>query len=302
VRLPSVALSPAGLWAQERAAAALEVVVTAGELGSPAGTDSTSAGVVGQEQLENRPRQRTGELLEVVPGLIVTQHSGDGKANQYFLRGFDLDHGTDFATSVDGVPVNMPTHAHGQGYADLNFLIPELVEDLTYRKGPYYADAGDFAAAGAADIHLRRGLSPSLLTLEAGEYGYARALAAGSAPAGAGNLLIAAQARYQDGPWVLPEHYRAGAALVSYDVGDRDAGFTLESLLYGGRWRATDQIPQRAVQDGTIPRFGYVDPTDGGVSHRYSVAANVRSRLGRANCARTLRARLFRSVLRLTYL
>ena len=97
------------------------------------------------------PLERTGELLEVVPGLIVTQHSGDGKANQYFLRGFDLDHGTDFATSVDGVPVNLPTHAHGQGYTDLNFLIPELVEGLSYRKGPYYADAGDFAAAGAAD-------------------------------------------------------------------------------------------------------------------------------------------------------
>lgn len=120
------------------------------------------------------PLERTGELLEVVPGLIVTQHSGDGKANQYFLRGFDLDHGTDFATSVDGVPVNLPTHAHGQGYTDLNFLIPELVEGLSYRKGPYYADAGDFAAAGAADIRLKTHLDSGLLSVSAGEYGYRR--------------------------------------------------------------------------------------------------------------------------------
>src|SRR5689334_5080508 len=128
------ALALAGVRAQATAPNALEeVVVTASELGPAAGTDSASAGVVGSEQLENRPLERTGELLEVVPGLLVTQHSGDGKANQYFLRGFDLDHGTDFATSVDGVPVNMPTHAHGQGYSDLNFLIPELVDDLSYR-------------------------------------------------------------------------------------------------------------------------------------------------------------------------
>ena len=170
-----VALLPAPAWTQETASAAVqEVVVTASALGESAGADAASAGVAGADQLANRPLERTGELLEVVPGLIVTQHSGDGKANQYFLRGFDLDHGTDFATSVDGVPVNMPTHAHGQGYSDLNFLIPELVEGLSYRKGPYYADAGDFAAAGVADIRLKTHLDSGLLSVSAGEYGYRR--------------------------------------------------------------------------------------------------------------------------------
>lgn len=276
-------LLPACAAAQEATEAALEeVVVSASPLGLPAGEDSASSGVVGTEQLDNRPLERTGELLEVVPGLIVTQHSGDGKANQYFLRGFDLDHGTDFATAVDGVPVNLPTHAHGQGYTDLNFLIPELVEGLSYRKGPYYADVGDFAAAGAADIQLKRRLDAGLLSVTSGEYGYERALAAGSTPVGGGDLLVAAQARYQDGPWVLPEHSGSGTALVSYSAGDGTAGFALESLLYGGRWRATDQIPLRAVQDGAIPRFGYVDPGDGGVTHRYSVGAKLWRHLGRA--------------------
>ena len=265
-------LSAAG--AQELPSKPLEeVVVTASELGPAPAVDSASAGVIGGEQLAARPLQRTGELLEAVPGLIVTQHSGDGKANQYFLRGFDLDHGTDFATAVDGVPVNLPTHAHGQGYTDLNFLIPELVEELSYRKGPYYADVGDFAAAGSADIRLLRRLEQSRVTLEGGEYGYARALAAGSFRLGAGELLIGVQAQHHDGPWVLPEDYRAGTALISYAAGDRAAGFAVESILYGGRWRATDQIPLRAVQAGLIPRFGYVDPGDGGVTHRYSLSA-----------------------------
>ena len=283
-----VALLPASAWAQEAGnAAPEEVVVTASALGGAAGTAmaSASAGVVGPEQLENRPLERTGELLEVVPGLIVTQHSGDGKANQYFLRGFDLDHGTDFATTVDGVPVNMPTHAHGQGYTDLNFLIPELVEGLTYRKGPYYADAGDFAAAGEADIELKRRLDSRLLAVSAGEYGYQRALAAGSTQLGPGDLLIAAQGRSQDGPWVLPEHYRSAAALLSYSAGDRAGGFTLESLVYGGHWSATDQIPLRALADGALSRFGYVDPSDGGVTHRYSLGASFWRRFGGAELA-----------------
>ncbi len=281
-----VALLPAPAWTQQTANAAVqEVVVTASALRAAVGTDAASAGVVGADQLANRPLERTGQLLEVVPGLIVTQHSGDGKANQYFLRGFDLDHGTDFATSVDGVPVNMPTHAHGQGYSDLNFLIPELVDELSYRKGPYYADVGDFAAAGAADIHLKTHLDSTLLSVSAGEYGYRRALAAGSTPLGSGELLLAAQGRYQDGPWVLPEHYRSGAALLSYRTGDRSGGFTLESQLYGGRWRATDQIPLRAVADGALTRFGYVDPSDGGVTHRYSLGASLWRRFGEAELA-----------------
>jgi len=116
--------------------------------------DAASAGDVSQEQLASQPLLRPAALLENVPGLIVTQHSGEGKANQYFLRAFNLDHGTDLASEVDDMPINMPTHAHGQGYTDLNFLIPELVSDLHFKKGPYYADEGDFATAGAVRMDL----------------------------------------------------------------------------------------------------------------------------------------------------
>ena len=133
-----------------------EVVVTAKRTELVGEVRSASQGTVTRLQLEMRPVLRTGELLETVPGLVVTQHSGDGKANQYFLRGFNLDHGTDFATRVDGVPVNMPTHAHGQGYTDINFVIPELIDSIEYRKGTYYAEEGNFSAAGAADLRYRR--------------------------------------------------------------------------------------------------------------------------------------------------
>ena len=123
---------------------------------------SASEGRVGQAQIETRPFLRPGEVLEVVPGVIVTQHSGTGKANQYFLRGFNLDHGTDFSSFVDGVPVNFPTHAHGQGYMDLNWVIPELIDYVTFRKGPYYADVGDFSSAGTAAFHLVKTLPEGL--------------------------------------------------------------------------------------------------------------------------------------------
>ena len=116
--------------------------------------ESSTQGTVTRAQLETRPVLRTGELLETVPGLVVTQHSGDGKANQYFLRGFNLDHGTDLATSVDGMPVNMHTHGHGQGYTDINFVIPELLDRIEYKKGTYYADEGNFSAAGAVDLQV----------------------------------------------------------------------------------------------------------------------------------------------------
>ena len=132
-------------------------------------SDAASQGTIRAELLKSRPPQRPGEVLEFVPGMIVTQHSGDGKANQYFLRGYNLDHGTDFATSVGGIPVNMPTSGHGQGYTDLNFLIPELVQRIDYRKGPYFASAGDFSAAGAADIVYRTRLDAPFAFVTLGE-------------------------------------------------------------------------------------------------------------------------------------
>ena len=250
-----------------------EVVVHARRLALIGDVAAASEGTVLAAQLENRPILRPAEVLEAVPGLVVTQHSGDGKANQYFLRGFNLDHGTDFATRVDGMPVNMPTHAHGQGYTDLNFLIPELVDHIEYRKGTYYPEEGDFSAAGAADVRYRRRLDAPFATVSAGQDGFERLLAAASPRIAGGDLLVAAEYFHNDGPWDLPEGYRKLGALLKYSRGDAAAGYALEAQGYDGRWRSSDQIPQRAVSEGIIDRYGTIDPTDGGRTHRYALAA-----------------------------
>ena len=261
-----------------------EIVVTAARIGLIGESRAASEGVVPGVQLEGRPILRPGEVLEVVPGLVVTQHSGDGKANQYFLRGFNLDHGTDFATRVDGVPVNMPTHAHGQGYSDINFLIPELVDEVRYRKGPYFVDEGNFSAAGAADMVYRRSLDAPRLSLTAGEDNYYRALAAASPEVAGGTLLAALDYSTADGPWDLPQDYRKLSGLVKYSRDGESLGYALTAMGYDGRWDSTDQIPERAVggECSQIPfcisRFGYVDPTSGGESHRYSISADAWSR------------------------
>jgi len=158
----------------------LDAVEIRGHYDNAVGTsDAASQGTIRAELLKSRPAQRPGEVLEFIPGMIVTQHSGDGKANQYFLRCFNLDHGTDFATTLNGMPVNMPTHAHGQGYTDLNFLIPELVDRIGYRKGPYFASIGDFGSAGAADPQYRSSLDAPFAQVTLGQKGYRRATARG---------------------------------------------------------------------------------------------------------------------------
>jgi outer membrane receptor protein involved in Fe transport len=270
----------AALGAGVPAVGLAEVVVTAEHLDLIGEVASASQGTVQDDQLGNRPVRRPGEVLEVVPGLILTQHSGDGKANQYFLRGFNLDHGTDFATRVDGLPVNMPTHAHGQGYSDLNFLIPELVESVEYRKGTYYADEGDFSAAGAANIRYRRRLDRAFVALSGGQHAYQRGVVAASTDVGGGDLVMAAQYARENGPWVLPEGYEKIGALLKYTRGDGERGFGIEPVGYDGHWRSSDQIPLRAVQQGLVSRFGSIDPTDEGASHRYSVSADGWQTLG----------------------
>ena len=177
---------------------------------------SSSEGIVGRDHLEQRPIVRPGELLEAVPGLIVTQHSGEGKANQFFLRGFNLDHGTDFASSIEGVPINLPTHAHGQGWTDLNFIIPELVDFVSYRKGPYFAEVGDFASAGAADMTYARSLDRGLVKLEEGSFNYARALFADSTHVADGHLLYAFEGDHNDGPWKNPMDFDKVNGVLRY--------------------------------------------------------------------------------------
>jgi outer membrane receptor protein involved in Fe transport len=261
----------------------------AGDAGDPAGTtrldtvtivatgvsnmNAASAGDVSQEQLAVQPLLRPGAVLENVPGLIVTQHSGEGKANQYFLRAFNLDHGTDLATEVDGMPINLPTHAHGQGYTDLNFLIPELVSDLHYKKGPYYADEGDFATAGAVRMDLVNEI-PDSATLGFGEDGYRRALLLGSTAVGAGTLLAAGDIYHNDGPFDYPDDYNRLNGVLRYRQGVAGDFFTITAMAYSGGWNSTDQVPQQAIADGIIGRFGSVSPSDGGESSRSSLSFN----------------------------
>jgi outer membrane receptor protein involved in Fe transport len=255
-----------------------EIVVTAGRIGLVGESQAASEGIVTSVQLDGRPILRPGEVLEVVPGLIVTQHSGDGKANQYFLRGFNLDHGTDFASYVDGVPVNMPTHAHGQGYSDINFLIHELVDTVHYRKGTYYAEEGNFSAAGAARIDYVRSVDAPQLAVTVGQDDYYRVLAMASPELAGGRLLMGLDWSTSDGPWTLPEDFRKTSGLVKFSHGSEAAGYSLTAMGYDGSWNSTDQIPQRAVDSGLIDRFGHIDATDGGESHRYSLSFDAWSR------------------------
>jgi len=231
--------------------------------------DAASQGVVRADDLSDRPTLRAGDVLESVPGVLISQHSGEGKANQYYLRGFNLDHGTDLSTTVAGVPVNMPTHAHGQGYSDLNFLIPELISGIQYKKGPYYADEGDFATAGAINVNYTDALEKPLFKLERGGGGYGRALLAGSTRLGHGQLLGALEVFHNDGPWVRGDDYRRINGILRYSQGDHDQGFELTAMGYDGRWNSTDQVAERAIDSGLISKFGTLDPTDGGRSHRY---------------------------------
>src|SRR5882762_4496012 len=235
-------------------------------------SDAASQGYITPQLIEARPMQRPGEVLEYVPGVVITQHSGDGKANQYFLRGFNLDHGTDFLTTIDHMPVNMPTHAHGQGYSDLNFMIPELVSRVSYKKGPYFAEEGDFSSAGAADIDYYTKMPKGIASLGLRSNGYQRAMAANSFESGPGHLLYGFELFHNDGPWVNPEDYRKLNGVLRFSQGTNADGYTLSLMGYTGKWNATDQIPQRAVDDGTISRFGAIDPTDGGRTSRYSLS------------------------------
>src|SRR5687767_13985228 len=220
-----------------------EVTVTAQRLALIGKVESSSQGTVTRTQLETRPVLRTGELLETVPGLVVTQHSGDGKANQYFLRGFNLDHGTDLATSVDGIPVNMHTHGHGQGYTDINFVIPELLDRIEYKKGTYFADEGNFSAAGAVDLIYRRRLDDTLLSLTVGEDSYLRGLFSGSSDIGGGDLLWALDHGRADGPWNLEEDLRRFNALLKYSAGEAGAAYSITASAYDCSWISTDQVP-----------------------------------------------------------
>ena len=264
-------------FAQETSAGTKEVdtVVVWGRATQLIGeAHAASEGTVGYADFETRPISRAGELVEVIPGVIATQHSGEGKANQYFLRGFNLDHGTDFSASVDGVPVNMPTHGHGQGYLDLNFIIPEIVEKVDFRKGPYSAFSGDFSAAGSSQFVTRDTLENSFGEITLGENGYVRSVGALSIPFGGYALLVAAEGQAYDGPWVLEEELEKINLLAKLTTRTETSEFGIEFLAYDSSWVSTDQIPQRAVDNGSIDRLGFVDGDLGGETTRFSLSVN----------------------------
>jgi hypothetical protein len=236
--------------------------------------DAASQGRIDGEDLRARPLSRTGEVLESVPGVIVTQHAGGGKANQFFLRGFNLDHGTDFATTLDGMPLNLVSHGHGQGYTDLNPVIPELIAGIDFRKGVYGAAQGDFSSAGSADITTQSVLPASFATISGGMFGMGRVVVATSPKLGktadAGTLLMGAELLHHDGPWDIANNFRKTNLQVTYRKGADANGVEISLRMYRGVWNSSDQVAQGAVQSGQIERFGTLDPTTGGEAWRSS--------------------------------
>ena len=227
-----------------------------------------------KRELELRPVYRVGQLLETVPGLVVSIHSGEGKAPQYLARGFNLDHGTDLANFVDDMPINRPTNTHGQGYSDLNFLVPETFAGLDYTKGTYYASIGDFGAVASEHLRLANDL-PNQVIASVGTVGDERLAATGTLRlAGGDTLAAAAEISHLDGPFSPPNNFRKIAGLVRYAHGTASDGFDFTGMYYKGQGRFTTDQPQRAVTEGLIGRFGTLDPTDGQFSERESLSGH----------------------------
>jgi len=257
-----------------------EVTVTAARLQLLGTASTASEGVVDDQEVQLTPAYRPGQLLETVPGLIVTLHSGEGKANQYLMRGYNLDHGTDLATFVDGMPINQPTHAHGQGYTDLNFMIPELADGISYTKGPYYADVGDFGSVGSVHVDYRDTI-PDQVSVGAGTLGYRRIFGAGSEDLGDGHLLGAVEAQHYDGPFITPDDARKENTVLRYSQGDEHNGYSLTGMYYHQLWTNTTDIPLRAIEEAIVPdRFGTLNPTDGGRAQRASFSAQEYQTIG----------------------
>jgi len=257
-----------------------EVTVTAKRLELLGKASTASEGVVDDQELQLTPQYRPGQLLQTVPGLIVTLHSGEGKANQYLMRGYNLDHGTDLATTVDDMPINQPTHAHGQGYTDLNFMIPELADGITYTKGPYYPNVGDFGAVGSVRISYRDTIEDQV-SATVGTFGFQRILGAGAQALGSGNLLAAVEVQHYDGPFDTPDDARKENFVLRYSEGDANNGFSITGMAYHQLWTNTTDIPVRAITEGLVPnRFGTLDPTDGGHAWRSSLSFIYDATLG----------------------
>jgi outer membrane cobalamin receptor len=290
-------LACGGAFAQEADRSLAPIVIQGSRHSLLESAETANTGVVTKQQLDARTVYRPGEVLEATPGLVASQHSGEGKANQFYLRGFNLDHGTDLRTTIDGMTVNQRSHSHGQGWTDLNFLIPELVNLLEYRKGPFYAAEGDFASAGAVHISYVDRLEQGVASAGVGQHGYARTFLADSPQLGKGHLLYALELFHNDGPFVQPDDYRKLNGVLRYSQGSSANGFNLTAMAYRAKWHATDQIPLRALTAGRVDRFGAIDGTDGGQSERYSLSGAWRRTEGLSSS--TVNAYVVRSKLKL---
>jgi len=256
-----------------------EIVVTAERMGLIGTATTSSQGVVVDDELALMPAFRPGQLLETVPGLVVTSHSGEGKANQYLMRGINLDHGTNLAVFVDGMPINEPTHTHGQGYTDLNFMIPELTTNIQFTKGPYFAGEGDFALVGSVHLSYLDTIGDEA-SATIGTLGFRRYVATGASAVGAGALLGALELQHYDGPWDNPDEQRKLNAVLRYSAGDQNRGYSVTGMFYDGVWNATTDQPVRAMTEGLISRFGSLDPSDGGRARRASLSTQYHNAVG----------------------
>ncbi len=251
-----------------------EVVVTASRADLLGKAVTASQGSVTKEELQLRPAYRVGQLLETVPGLVVTVHSGEGKAYQYLLRGFNLDHGTDIANFVDDIPVNRPTNAHGQGYSDLNFVIPQVLDGLDYTKGTSYPSVGDFG--DVASEHMRiADVIPNQASASADTFGDYEGFVGGAhAFASGDHLLGALDVSKVDGPFDPGNNFRKYAAVLRYSQGAAANGDDLTMMYYKGDGAFITDQPVRAMREGLIGRYGTLDPSDGNASERFSVSGH----------------------------
>jgi hypothetical protein len=276
MKLLTFTLVTVAAHAQSAPLTEFEPLIVNGKSESLVGIAGTaSKGQASAADLAERPFLRRGELLELVPGVIITQHSGDGKANQYFVRGFNLDHGTDFSISMDGQPVNFVSHAHGQGYADLNPVIPELVEKLDYWKGPFFGQLGDLSTAGAAKFNFFDALPQGIATLSFGEHNYIRGLLADTIDLSDGKdksgLTYGLEYNDYDGPWDREGNSQRLNGFLKYFKESGPDKFSLTAMGYDGKWDSTDQVPRRAIDSGLISRLGNIDNSVEGNSSRYSL-------------------------------
>jgi len=231
--------------------------------------------------VENSPVKSAQEILRKVPGLIIGQHAGGGKAEQLFLRGFDVDHGTDVAIDVDGLPVNLPSHAHGQGYSDLHFLIPETISNIDFGKGPYYADKGNFNTAGYVSLKTKKTIDQNLVSVEAGQFNTVRAVSLFKLlESDYSNAYVASELVLTDGVFDAPQDFNRINILGRYNYNNYDdEEFTVTLSHFQSKWNASGQIPQRAIDQGLIGRFGAIDSTEGGITGRTNILLNHRKQL-----------------------